>query len=123
VKDIEGWSIRGASTFIGECGGYTMIGGYGNFGAGAAMSRTFGHLPPHNQIRIKFQFWKIDSWDNEMFYCSVDGQKLEVFQGQYNAGVQLCGENSDWKEEVIDFELIVDHTADSLTIGFTSSLD
>jgi len=106
---LEGWSFEGATNYIGECAGHYMVGGYGNFGVGASMQKTYTNLPPHTQVRIRFQFWRIDSWDNEMFYCTVDGTKMDVHQGNLSEGTQLCGEVASWKEEVIDIELIVDH--------------
>jgi hypothetical protein len=41
-----------------------VLGGYNTFGVGARIDNTLA-LPPHYKIKIKFNFWKIDSWDAE----------------------------------------------------------
>jgi hypothetical protein len=50
-----------------------MLGGYGIFGAGASVTRTYSSLPVHNMIKLKIQLFKIDSWNNESAFISIDG--------------------------------------------------
>ena len=49
-NDLDGWELSGNNGVIGECSGNYMIGGYGNFGAGAKMKKTFGGLGPHDKV-------------------------------------------------------------------------
>jgi hypothetical protein len=50
-----------------------MFGGFNVFGTGAKIQKTFTGLPAHNTIIVRMQFWKIDSWDNEVGYLYLDG--------------------------------------------------
>ena len=49
-----------------------MFGGFNVFGTGAKITKKFNNLPTHNTIIVRVQFWKIDSWDNEIAYLYLD---------------------------------------------------
>lgn len=49
-----------------------MIGGFGVFGKNSALVKHF-RLPPHYEMKLKLNLFKIDSWDKERFFISVDG--------------------------------------------------
>lgn len=36
------------------------------------MSKTFTDLPPHYQVIVKLEFWRGDSWDNEVYKILID---------------------------------------------------
>lgn len=57
-----------------DCGQVKLFGGYKKFGAKAKAQKSF-QLPLHKRIRIKFNLFKIDSWDGEAFQLWVDGKK------------------------------------------------
>jgi hypothetical protein len=61
-----------------------LAGGFGVFGAGASISRNFPNLPAHNILKLKVQFWKIDSWDNEEARVFADGKIIWKQAFAYN---------------------------------------
>jgi hypothetical protein len=61
----EGWKVEGAPTAVTNCGGIPVLGGFGNFGANAKVTKTFDNLAAHFKLKVKMVFLKIDSWDNE----------------------------------------------------------
>lgn len=52
------------------------MGGYSVFGKGASATKTLTELPSHDMLRVRLQFWKIDSWDTEMAFIKVDGRAI-----------------------------------------------
>jgi len=70
---VTSWTLEGNNGVISSCGSTKLIGGYGNFGGGAKMTKTFTEIEKHTKLRIQLQVWKIDSWDNEEFFCIIDG--------------------------------------------------
>lgn len=62
-----------------KCGETFLVGGYNKFGAKATATREF-KVPPHGKLRVQVVFYKIDSWDNEWFYLTVDNKR--VFEKQ-----------------------------------------
>ncbi len=77
TNDPEGWTVTGALSKATDCTGVALFGGFDVFGAGATMTKSIGNLPSHNALRLRVQFWKIDSWDNEFAKIIVDG--IEVW--------------------------------------------
>jgi len=67
-----------------------MFGGFGFFGAGVSVLKMFT-LPPHYAIRVTFTFFKIDSWDNEMFAVYIDGRESFMQRFFGSDGAQVCG--------------------------------
>ena len=60
---MPGWtsSVPLSSSAVTTCGIYgTMVGGFGVFGAGDHIEKTFTGLPPHTALRIRATFFKID---------------------------------------------------------------
>jgi len=46
-----------------------------------------------------------------------------MYRASYNQGTQLCGQGSDWNEEVVNLKLEAEHTGLSVTIEFTTNLN
>lgn len=69
---LSDWNISGGESKFTECGGIRMLGGHDVFGKGAKAVKTFNNLPAHNKMVVRLQFWKIDSWDNELAEILVD---------------------------------------------------
>lgn len=60
-------------------------------GSGTKLTRIFQGLAPHYKLKIQFQFWKVDSWDDEEAYLYVD-RKLGWKQAfSFSEGVHICG--------------------------------
>lgn len=65
--------MTGAKSVATDCSGVKVFGGFDVFGPGASITKVIGNLPLHNAMRLRLQFWKIDSWDNEFAKVVVDG--------------------------------------------------
>lgn len=99
-----------------------MLGGYGVFGAGATAETSVSGIPEHSFLHIKFKFYSIDSWDTEVYYFEVDGVTVVEKAQVYWNGVDVCGIGG-WDERFNEHDLIVPHTADSVTFRFSSTLN
>jgi hypothetical protein len=84
---VEGWSLKDGNARSSSCSGVNIFGGFGNIGAQSVLSKQFTSLPPHFEVMLKFQFWKIDSWDNEEFRLSIDNRQVFSQKFQWNEGV------------------------------------
>lgn len=49
-----------------------MLGGYGVFGMDAFAETTIENIPEHDYLNFKLTFYKIDSWDYEIYTIYVD---------------------------------------------------
>lgn len=71
--NAESWAYSGCSlAYQTECGEFTIVGGYKNFGKGCKMSKSLTLPLPHYQLAYHFNFFKIDSWDGESLIVEVD---------------------------------------------------
>lgn len=52
-----------------------LLGGYGVLGKQSSLFKEL-RLPPHYSVQMKFNLFKIDSWDNEAFLLFVDGTNV-----------------------------------------------
>lgn len=73
AQTADGWTVSNADAKGTSCAGIQIFGGYGVFGKGATVSKVFSSIPTHNKLVVRFQFWKLDSWDNEQAQLIVDG--------------------------------------------------
>lgn len=123
-----GWSRPDVST----CGGVNMLGGYCKFGQGE-VTKSFGPLPKHNQLRIKGTYHFIDQWVGESAYLKLDvgrdGGPTVVWSerhsqdGQKN-GLNVCGQPGTPEGKFsVPFEVTVPHTATTLAATFGSTMD
>ena len=120
--------------FSATCGSWSaasggMLGGYGRFGGGGGIGdnsstaeKTFTGLPTHTQVRVSFQFFKLDSWDNgENAELWVDGVKYwDEELRNLSPNTNQCGAGpSDGTKAVSN---VVSHSSSSITVQLTSSL-
>ncbi|CAD8154684.1 unnamed protein product [Paramecium pentaurelia] len=123
-NDAEGWIVSNnyQGNLFTKCNGVTLFGGYNAFGKDAIVSKLF-KLPPHHQLKITFQFWKIDSWNAEFVYLIAEDYKWS--QGYiYYQGTQQCGVYySDWNEMSQLITFVINHNSESLIFIMTTSLD
>jgi hypothetical protein len=131
ASGTDGWSSSlGAELRTMSCGSLgQVLGGFGRLGAGAWLSKNYDlSNQQHNRVELEFTFIKIDSWDEEEAMAFVDGEQVwsQVFPNdgmQAEQQQQHCGQ--DWAEES-EYRvgpLRVAHTADSLTLRMTTTLD
>ncbi|CAD8059213.1 unnamed protein product [Paramecium primaurelia] len=123
-NDAEGWIVSNnyQGNLFTKCNGVTLFGGYYAFGNKAIVSKLF-KLPPHYQLKITFQFWKIDSWDNESVYLIAEDYKWSQDYIYYQ-GTQLCGSYSRyWNEMSQLITFVINHNSESLVFIMTTNLD
>ena len=136
-QGLRGWSstVTGftfsptylTSQYIGACGTDRMFGGYAIFGHSMYLKKIFDALPTHTSVEIVFTFFKIDSWDSEIFEVFID-TSLRVSKtipvGVLGVGsTSQCGMTiSPDYSETIDI-LISPHTSTALMVEFKDNLN
>ncbi|CAK58841.1 unnamed protein product (macronuclear) [Paramecium tetraurelia] len=122
-SDADNWVVSGASPQFTDCMGTLLFVGYNAFGSRTTVSKIFT-LPPHFKINLQLQFWKIDSWDNEIAQVYVDqqiGWQLAQFGTQ---GTDICGTVMDeYREMSFNLNLIVQHSGPTAIVVVTSVLN
>merc|ERR1712072_1267404 len=96
-KNTDGWSCGKITT----CGKFGKIcGGYGVKGKGAEIKKTY--KAPAGAYSVSLDFFKLDSWDNERAYVSVNGKLCYNKVLHYSRGTNVCGHgHGGFKEEKI----------------------
>ncbi|MDC0669202.1 fibrinogen-like YCDxxxxGGGW domain-containing protein [Nannocystis radixulma] len=123
----SGWSAGTPSS----CGALSehLLGGAGQFGAGAATEKTFALLGvPHMAVRVIADVVIIDSWEGETLRVEIDGQP--VASGVCSQGIagscgtvdHQCGD-PQYKEGKLELNGMIDLPGDSATIRLSSTLD
>ena len=134
-QGLRGWSSTATgynfvpsiliSPYITTCGTERMFGGYGKFGQGMELTKIFDVLPTHTSVQITFSFFKIDSWDAEIFEVWVDGVSKFSKAYNFNTGAgNLCGW-ANYPENMEAINIQVSHSATTLTIkmkGYVNGL-
>jgi hypothetical protein len=103
-----------------------MLGGYNIYGVGAYASKVYNNLPPYFRLRIWFRFYKIDSWDSENLYVSVNNvQKYSsiafLFSDNMYTGDQ-CGWGFGDQSTMISLEYDEDSVL-SIEVKLSSNLN
>ncbi|KAL4493947.1 hypothetical protein ABPG72_021964 [Tetrahymena utriculariae] len=105
-----------------NCGPNHVLGGFWLSGLGASISRVWNGLAPHWSIRIDYTVWKIDKWNNEYFYVSVDGQVKQQLQFSSSSGSNnFCGYGS-FNDLKLQQTVNVTHSSSSLNLMFSNNL-
>ena len=108
------------------CGKYTLVGGYNKFGANAYVERTFTSLPPHYSARVRFLLLKIDSWDAEDFYITIDTTRIKTERLEWDSDTTLTGNlcgDAGYNEAERTFSEVFSHSATSLKVKLHTNLD
>ncbi|CAK60849.1 unnamed protein product (macronuclear) [Paramecium tetraurelia] len=125
LTDSEGWWVQGnKGQNISTCGNVQLFGGFNAFGTGAAVSNLIP-LDPHFKIRVTFQFWKIDSWDNEIVYYIL-GDNVQQRSWFWSSGNSICGNTdyqSEWKEVIVEEKFEFLHQEPTLAVIIKTTLD
>jgi parallel beta-helix repeat protein len=101
--DYAGWSdtrtyTRGSNSMMGR------------FGVGESTSRTMTALPA-GQYNVSFNYYFMDSWDNERGYAYWNGEKIWESEQCW-----ACN-------KVVSVNLTINHAGGNGTLRFTSTLD
>lgn len=128
-SETDTWEIQPAMEACSRltwCGTKMLFGGYYKFGANAYLQRTITGLSAHYLARLRFQFMKIDSWENEDFIISIDGVALRTTSLNENSPStmqpDLCGMFSKGETDMT-FKETFSHSLSSLTVKFSTSLN
>lgn len=109
--------------------------GYALFGGDplspVSISRTYSTPVPHWSARIRATIYKIDSWNSQNLFVTVDGltQKVYTWDSTFN-GTDICGTpnpvidsiNLSYSDGAVALDINISHTASTLTLGFSSTL-
>eukprot|EP00164_Ancoracysta_twista_P002747 GFYU01003654.1.p1 GENE.GFYU01003654.1~~GFYU01003654.1.p1 ORF type:complete len:530 (+),score=128.98 GFYU01003654.1:25-1590(+) len=135
MDDEDGWTLLlfddfedGGTTWsnghITACGGVTLLGGYAStIGPQGEVYAHVTDLPPHEHIRIRFELFFVDDWENEFFYMKVDDKAVysRTCQACGRKGRNFCGNHryQDTLGQRVD--VLAPHKRDILRITFGSS--
>jgi len=102
-----------------------MLGGYEVLGSGAAVEKTFETLAEHTQLRVTFDFIKIDSWDSEYAYLYIDDELAWQSDALRFGEGQICGQDDGAAryELVQGVDVTVAHISNTATLRVTTNLN
>ncbi|CAD8116402.1 unnamed protein product [Paramecium sonneborni] len=122
-NDAQGWIIyhNYNEKLFTTCNVYELFGGYNAFGMNTIVLKQF-NLPPHYQINITLEFWKIDCWDYDTAYIITENTQ---WSKSYTCkqGNQLCGGGPGSDEYIESITFAMDHYSESLIFIVTTDLD
>jgi hypothetical protein len=127
-SNADSWTYSGCTlAYQTECGEFTIVGGYNNFGRNCKMSKSFVLPLPHYQLAYHFNFFKIDAWDDESLFVEVDNVVItkmafsKPFDAEYDRN--FCGNShNDHVEDVFQIASY-SYTSSSPKITIYTSLD
>lgn len=112
-----GWSNNTTTNF----GGHLILGGYNTFGSGDVISKNFALSGEQSTIDLEFDFYRIDTWDNEFFNVSANGAILAQDSYTFSGGSNIGGQA--FNDEIIHYSLSFDTNLANLALTFSGSLD
>lgn len=145
--DVASWTItgNGAPTIHKQytCNGTLLFGGTVKPNVGynlfigdpispISISKTFPTPVPHWSARIRATLYKIDSWNSENLFVTVDGrtQRVYTWSSTFN-GTDICGYpnpiidslNPSYSDGPVYLDLNISHSASTLTLGFSTNIN
>lgn len=126
--DFEGgipdaWNVAAS----GSCGNWGSF--IGPFGSGGSAERSVGLGPiAHTELRVAFEAFILDSWDNESLRLYIDGA-LEWQRSCHHSNPDTCGSetnvcrNAGFNDGRVLDDAAMPHSASAATIEFDSTLD
>ena len=112
------------------CGNYRLVGGYNKFGANTYVERTNSGLPSHYSARLRLLFLKIDAWDSEDFYITIDKTLIKTQRLEWNYDTitgNLCGNptlfGAPYNEAERTISEVFSHLASTLKVRLHSNLN
>ena len=115
----------------------------GRFAGNNLVSKTYTLNGSSNDVQLEFDFYRIDSWDNEDFHVYIDGslavditlsQSGSGYSGGYGSfgniswtatplSAQVNQIFSGWTDQMIHFVLTIASPESTLELGFESTVD
>jgi hypothetical protein len=117
----SGWNLNATS----DCGGRKILGGYNISGKAVNLSKRFSLLAyPHTHVKIRANYYFIDSWNNEFASLKADNLKIWEQSNNYLSGPSenICGAPT-LSDRIITLESSIDHNSNNLDLLFTTDLD
>ena len=128
VEDFEGsvtgWTNLSVADPGPNGGGFTKF--LGRNGRGETSSKTFALSGTQTAVNIAFDFYRIDSWDDERFTATAtDGvNSVSVGQtGRFDDGGPTNIFDPRWSDRVYPLSFSFNTAATSFTLTFSSNLD
>jgi len=121
---VTGWSNNSVSDPGVNGGGFTKH--LGRYGQGGTVSKTFALSGSQTSVNIEFDFYRLDSWDGEIFTASAtDGSNVGSVtqQGRFNDGGPTNIYNPSWTDRIYPLSFSLNTTASSFTLTFSSTLN
>jgi len=118
--DLTGWNINTKTM----CGNQELLGGFNVLGGGKKLIKTYPFDYSGCNVNIKFNFMKIDSWDNESLVVRVNDNI--VYQQVYNIyqGTQICGKlHGGWNEEIHAINIDTTISTNVLVLDISTTLN
>ena len=118
----EGWNVNTTTT----CGNSTILGGYNVAGRGRPLQKYLSLAGiPHTHVKIKFNYYAIDSWDGgtDVGFVKINGRTVWSQALVYTdpSREELCGSGA-WPDGMISADGFIEHSGDLLEIRFDSGL-
>lgn len=120
----SGWTNNLTEDPGANTGGFTRH--LGRYGSGGTTSKTFALSGTQTGVTVSFDFYRIDSWDGELFRATItDGVNTftNSTQGFYYDGGPTNIYNQTWSDAIKPITFNFATTASSITLSFSSTLD
>ncbi|CAD8108670.1 unnamed protein product [Paramecium sonneborni] len=120
----DGWTILNGDLNKQQCSQIPSICGYGACGKDTKLTYTFISLPFHSQMKIKFKYLKIGSWESSDYAILQVNQNIKWKRSLSELNQYLyvvCGTSS--QDIFINVELTFPHYLTSTTITISNMLD
>ena len=121
---VTGWSNNTVSDPGGNGGGFTKH--LGRYGQDGTVSKTFALSGSQTAVNIEFDFYRLDSWDGEFFRASANDGSAHttiIQQGVFNDGGPTNIYNPSWTDKIYSLSFLLNTSASSFTLTFSSGLD
>ena len=122
---VTGWSNNSVSDPGGNGGGFTKH--LGRYGQGDSVFKTFALSGSQTAVNIKFDLYRLDSWDNELFIAIANDRRRNsvtfVHAGNFNDGGPTNIYNPTWTDRIYSASFLLNTSASSFTLTFSSGLD
>ena len=124
---VSGWSAGTTAA----CGAWStaMLGGPGQFGAGATTEKSFPLLGvPHKRVKVIAETIIVDNWDAESLNLDIDGAQAAATVCSQGIPAS-CGPKEaqcgapQWLEGRVTLRGELPHTTDTALVHFSSTLD
>ncbi|PFH36343.1 hypothetical protein BESB_045350 [Besnoitia besnoiti] len=128
--EATGWDNPASEDIVSKCAGITMLGGFGKFARGE-VTKNFGKLPPHTELRVKATFHFIDAWAGETAFMRLSigehGKLTHVWaerhsQDMEQEAVNVCGGAVGEGKFAVPIDVSVSHSSDNVTVGFGTTM-